>query len=85
MAKRLCFEVLSHVDPNVSGPRLGRMIVEGRKDLETPNFLAVSSRGVIPHMTPDVIAASTQIGGIHMAIEDCKSGSRSRAQLPLLI
>jgi queuine tRNA-ribosyltransferase subunit QTRTD1 len=61
------------------------MIVEGRKDLETPNFLAVSSRGVIPHMTPDVIAASTQIGGIHMAIEDCKSGSRSRAQLPLLI
>jgi hypothetical protein len=27
-------------------------------------------------MTPDVIAASSQIGGVHMALEDCKPRSR---------
>jgi queuine tRNA-ribosyltransferase accessory subunit len=47
--------------------------VEGRDELETPNFLALTSRGVVPHMTPDVVAGSTDIKGIHMALEDCKS------------
>ena len=70
--KRVFFEILSHVDPNVIRPRLGRLLVHGRKELETPDFIAVASRGVIPHVTPDVIA-NTQIGGIHMALEDCKS------------
>lgn len=67
------FETLSHVDPNVIGPRLGRLRVEGRDELDTPNFLALTSRGVIPHMTPDVVAGSTGIKGVHMALEDCKS------------
>jgi queuine tRNA-ribosyltransferase subunit QTRTD1 len=71
--KRVFFEILNHADPNLTGPRLGRLQVQGRKDLETPNFIAVSSRGVVPHMTPDVIATSTQVGGVHMALEDCKS------------
>lgn len=73
ITKRLSFEVLSHVDPNVVGPRLGRLTIQGRKDLETPNFMAISSRGGIPHITPDLIASSTQIGGVHLALEDCKS------------
>lgn len=68
--KKVFFQVMSHVDLNISTPRLGRLVVEGRKDLQTPNFIAVSSRGVVPHMTPDVIAASSQIRGIHMALED---------------
>lgn len=78
-AKRIFFEILSHVDPNVISPRLGRLCVQGRKDLETPDFMAISSRGVIPHMTPDVIATNTRVGGVHIALEDCKSWPRSRA------
>jgi queuine tRNA-ribosyltransferase subunit QTRTD1 len=74
-AKRLAFEILSHVDPNVVGPRLGRLAMKGRQDLMTPNFFAVSSRGVVPHITPDVISADTQIGGVHMALEDCESSN----------
>jgi len=69
--KKLLFEVLSHVDPSVSA-RLGRLRVQGRKDLDTPNFMAVGSRGVVSHLSPDVLAANTQVGGIHMALEDCK-------------
>jgi queuine tRNA-ribosyltransferase subunit QTRTD1 len=74
-AKRLAFEILSRVDPNVVGLRLGRLVMKDRQDLMTPNFFAVSSRGVVPHITPDVISADTQIGGVHMALEDCESSN----------
>jgi queuine tRNA-ribosyltransferase subunit QTRTD1 len=67
----MAFEILKNIDHNVSA-RLGRLAIKGRKVLETPNFLAVSSRGVLPHMTPDVIIASTRIEGVHMALEDCE-------------
>jgi len=75
-ARKLAFEVLGHVDPNIVSARLGRLSIPERTDVETPNYLAVSSRGVIPHMTPDVIAASSKIAGIHMALEDCKLAMR---------
>ncbi|KAM3074817.1 hypothetical protein ACMFMG_008230 [Clarireedia jacksonii] len=66
---KLSFEILSNSD-HTSGVRLGTLAVEGRKALETPNFIAVTSRGVVPHMTPDVIAAHAKLGGVHMALED---------------
>lgn len=66
------FELKGHVDPAVIGPRLARVLMDGRKDLHTPNFIAVTSRGVVPHMTPDVILANSEIGAVHMALEDCK-------------
>lgn len=68
---KLLFEVLTRVDPGVSSPRLGRLSLPGRKDLLTPDFFAVGSRGVVPHITPDMISSSTQFGGVHMALEDC--------------
>lgn len=67
------FKVLGDGDPNNTRPRRGRLSVKDRRDLETPNFIAISSRGVVPHMTPDVIMASSQIGGVHLALEDCKT------------
>jgi queuine tRNA-ribosyltransferase subunit QTRTD1 len=70
--KSLAFEIMSQVDANVLGPRLGRLVIPERKDLETPNFFAVTSRGVVPHITPDIISEHTQFGGVHMALEDCK-------------
>ena len=70
--KKMIFEVLKAIVPDDIGPRLGRISLPDRKDLTTPNFLAISSRGVVPHITPDVISQQTQIGGVHMALEDCK-------------
>ena len=81
-AKRVFFEILSHVDPNVVKPRIGRLRIHGRKDLETPGFMAVGSRGVVPHVAPDLLA-NTQIGGVHMALEDCESSPISRAPFVL--
>jgi queuine tRNA-ribosyltransferase subunit QTRTD1 len=72
MSKRLVFRVLSHVDPNVVGPRLGLLAVRERKHVQTPSFMAITSRGTVPHITPDVIASHTLIGGVHMALEDCE-------------
>ncbi|KAH8592862.1 putative Queuine tRNA-ribosyltransferase-like protein [Bisporella sp. PMI_857] len=70
MASKLTFQVLNHAESNNVGARIGKLSILGRKELHTPNFLAVSSRGVVPHMTPDVIIASSDIGGVHMALED---------------
>ncbi|TVY15766.1 Queuine tRNA-ribosyltransferase accessory subunit 2 [Lachnellula arida] len=66
----LFFDIFGSFDPSSVTPRLGRLRVKGRQELETPNFFAISSRGVVPHLTPDVISASTTIGGVHMALED---------------
>jgi queuine tRNA-ribosyltransferase len=70
--RKILFEILSYLDANAAGPRFGRLSIQGRRDIETPNFFAVTSRGVVPHLTPDVLSAYTQIGGVHMALEDCK-------------
>ncbi|APA05934.1 hypothetical protein sscle_01g007040 [Sclerotinia sclerotiorum 1980 UF-70] len=81
---RLGFQILSTLDHNTSGPRLGRITVEGRKDLETPDFLAITSRGVIPHMTPDVIAAHARLPGVHFALEDFIEKSNKTTISPIL-
>ena len=59
------------VDKN-SNARLGDFAVEGRNIIQTPNFFAITSRGVVPHITPDVLSQHTGIGGVHIALEDCK-------------
>lgn len=81
--KGLAFRILGHFEVGTVGPRLGRLAVKGRQELETPNFLAVSSRGVVPHLAPDVISAHAKFGGVHMALEDCKFYLKcSRVDLP---
>ncbi|RDW95083.1 putative queuine tRNA-ribosyltransferase-like protein [Coleophoma crateriformis] len=79
------FEVLSAVDSDTGGARIGRLAVQGRKELNTPDFLAVSSRGVVPHLTPDVLASHTHFSGVHMALEDYieKTGN-GKKQPPIL-
>ncbi|KAH8805843.1 putative Queuine tRNA-ribosyltransferase-like protein [Xylogone sp. PMI_703] len=81
-AKRGLFEILGGVDSNVVGPRIGRMVLNGRKDVQTPNFFALASRGAVPHITPDVISSCTDILGVHMALEDFIE--RSEAKAPIL-
>ncbi|CAL3970244.1 unnamed protein product [Diplocarpon coronariae] len=66
----LTFEIVSHPDPSLVAPRLGQLSLPGRKDLFTPDYLAVSSRGVVAHITPDVLTSHTQFTGVHMALED---------------
>ena len=54
------------------GPRLGRLSIAGRKAIETPHFLGITSRGVVPHLTQDTLARDTSINGVFVPLEDCK-------------
>jgi queuine tRNA-ribosyltransferase subunit QTRTD1 len=54
------------------GPRAGELARAGRQAIRTPNFLANTSRGIVPHISQDVFQKNTGINGVYMAYEDCK-------------
>jgi queuine tRNA-ribosyltransferase subunit QTRTD1 len=58
-------------------PRLGRLSFPGRKDILTPGFIANTSRGAIPHITPDVQSQHTEVGGVYIPVEDCKPAQQT--------
>ncbi|KAJ4346468.1 uncharacterized protein N0V89_010397 [Didymosphaeria variabile] len=51
-------------------PRLGRLTVPGRKPILTPAFLGNTSRGVIPHISPDNFRKYAGNNGVYVALED---------------
>jgi queuine tRNA-ribosyltransferase len=53
--------------------RLGRLAAPRRAPLATPTYMPAASRGAVPHLTPDELAARTSIGSIYMALEDCET------------
>ena len=53
------------------GPRLGRLITRSRTPLQTPHYVANTSRGVVPHISHDVLRKHTWIRGVYIALEDC--------------
>ena len=64
---------LAVVGPHLGlGPRLGRLALPGRKAIETPHYLGMTSRGVIPHLTQDTFARDTSINGVYVPLEDCR-------------
>ena len=68
----MAFEVLKAAIIDGSAARLGRLALAGRRSIETPNYFAATSRGVVPHMTPDNVNKHLQAGGAYMALEDCR-------------
>lgn len=66
------FEILKSIASDGSTARLGRLALPKRPVLETPNFFAITSRGVVPHLTPDNIARYGSFPGTYMAMEDRK-------------
>ena len=61
------------------GPRLGRLSLPGRRTIETPHYLGITSRGVVPHITQDTFQEDTDISGVYVPLEDCKSCPTIRA------
>ncbi|KAI6383206.1 hypothetical protein MCOR25_000127 [Pyricularia grisea] len=54
-----------------TGARLGRLSLPGRNPVETPNFFSGTSRGVVPHVTPDNLCRHPDlVRGAYMAFED---------------
>ena len=60
---------------NALGPRLGRLCIPGKKAIETPHYLGITSRGVVPHITQDTFLRDTSISGVYVPLEDCKSSA----------
>jgi hypothetical protein len=52
-------------------PRLGRLSLPVRNAIETPHYLGLTSRGVVPHLSQDNFAQLTSISGVYAALEDC--------------
>ena len=54
------------------GVRLGTLIMQGRIEIRTPHYLALSSRGAVPHVSQDLMREDTALKGIYTALEDCE-------------
>ncbi|KAL2676751.1 hypothetical protein Neosp_010516 [[Neocosmospora] mangrovei] len=67
------FELLKPAVADVGVARLGRLAFASRRVMETPNFVPVASRGVIPHLTPDNVAKHTSFDAAYLAIEDYRA------------
>lgn len=52
-------------------PRLGRISLAERKLIQTPAFIGNTSRGVIPHISPDSFRKSVDVNGVYVPLEDC--------------
>lgn len=68
---------LSKAQSNKDEPRAGRLVFQGRKPIDTPHYVAVSSRGAVPHLSQDMMRDNTSICGLYTAIEDCEQRQTS--------
>ncbi|KAL1852002.1 hypothetical protein Daus18300_012357 [Diaporthe australafricana] len=77
-AEGMRFETLKAAAGDGLAARLGRLVLPKREALDTPNYFAVASRGVVPHLTPDTIAKYGGLSGAYMAMEDLVEKSQKR-------
>lgn len=64
--------VLRQGEFSKAGLRLGQLTLQGRTSLPTPTFIATTSRGVIPHVSQDVMLKLTKIPAVYLGLEDCE-------------
>ena len=69
-----------------SQARLGTVTLSGHPPVPTPHYLAPTSRGSVPHLTPDMMLDHTAIRGVYAGFEDCepRTPSASIAALTLI-
>ncbi|KAI9760541.1 MAG: Thymidylate kinase [Chaenotheca gracillima] len=70
--------------PMALGARLGRLCVAGRKAIPTPNHIAITSRGAVPHISQDMMRQHTDIEGVYVALEDSANFDASHWSLQVI-
>lgn len=70
MPSRKMFEILTSAASDGCTARPGCLTFAGRRAIDTPNYAAVTSRGVVPHLTPDNLHRHTSVGAAYVALED---------------
>ena len=68
---KVSFDITSSA-PGIAGPRTGRLSFPGRATIDTPHYVAVSSRGAVPHISQDMIKSNTDIKSVYTGLEDCE-------------
>ncbi|RMZ87209.1 hypothetical protein DV736_g5564, partial [Chaetothyriales sp. CBS 134916] len=63
----------------LTGPRLGRLLSKGRPPLQTPLYVAATSRGVVPHVAEDLLQRHTAVSAVYMGLEDFVEKCRTEA------
>ena len=71
----LNFTLLNPTTSSTLTPRLGNLAITGRKTISTPHYIALTSRGAVPHIAHDVMQKQTAIGSLYFGLEDCRSHS----------
>ena len=66
------FEILKNALKDGAAARVGRLAFAGRLPIDTPNYIGMTSRGALPHITPDNVSKHLQVTGAYMALEDCE-------------
>ena len=64
--------VLRHGELSKVGLRLGQLAVQGLPVVSTPSFVVPTSRGVVPHVTQDLMSKVTRVPAVYIGLEDCK-------------
>ena len=70
-SKILSFQ-LSNLQSDKDQPRLGRLSFNRRNPIDTPHYIAVTSRGAVPHLSQDMARDNTSIRAFYAAVEDCE-------------
>lgn len=66
----IIFHVQSPLE--AAGARVGSLTVHNQQTIKTPHYIAISSRGCVPHVTQDNLCRRTGVCGMHVALEDCE-------------
>ncbi|KAK4104038.1 tRNA-guanine transglycosylase [Parathielavia hyrcaniae] len=64
------FEIVKAALNEGAAPRLGRLAFNKKLPIDTPNYIGVTSRGALPHLTPDNVGRHLRTTGAYMALED---------------
>lgn len=56
----------------VLGARRGTLSLAGRS-IPTPHYLALTSRGAVPHISHDNLREHCAVKGVYLGLEDCIS------------
>lgn len=67
------FATVHASSPGGLAARVGKFVLPNRKPIQTPHYITITSRGAVPHISPDIVRNSTSIGSLYVGLEDCTS------------
>ncbi|EFW16060.1 hypothetical protein D8B26_006213 [Coccidioides posadasii str. Silveira] len=56
--------------PSILAPRLGRLCLKGRKPIQTPHYVPITSRGAVPHVSHDTMRDHMSVQSLYAGLED---------------